>query len=183
MSIRDILLSSIYALESFSKFAESFFENRDEDAWRGWENWLTVDILRRLNNKNNIIFYPYCYCSDEIQDNTKMDIFNKKNSICIEIKTNYLTDNEIGEDINLHNRIVQDLDRLNRLDENQYFKLLIVGIVFDAIESINKFIEYFRGNQINNYNWRLYNCSAKNGAPILLLAISNSNRLPHFSNI
>jgi hypothetical protein len=46
-----IVQSAKAACRSFAEYQDNFFDFARPHAWRGWENWLAVDIGRRLNIK------------------------------------------------------------------------------------------------------------------------------------
>src|SRR4051812_44818961 len=80
---------AVEACRSFAQCSGCFFTR--ETAWRGWENWLTVEIVRCLNHPAVIPFARYP------AKNGSMDIgVGNPLRLAVEIKVNYITDAEAG---------------------------------------------------------------------------------------
>ena len=89
VNINNIIRAALESCESFTGCFDSFFNFKERNGWLGWENWLTVDIFRNLNNISVVPFAPYSVCKNNLTG--KMDLFVRYPSkIAIEIKTNYL---------------------------------------------------------------------------------------------
>lgn len=182
--IKDIIRSSWIACESFLSCSDAFFNFKIRNGWLGWENWLTVDIIRRLNNISVVPFAPYSMCKQNLTG--KMDLFVRyPNKIAVEIKTNFWDANEFGDDNKIirkfPERILKDIIKLKRVGDDIY-QLLAIAIVFELGDyRQNNMITHFSETLLANtkMNYRMYGCSASEKYIISLLVLSNSDRLPN----
>jgi hypothetical protein len=184
--INDIIRTTLNACNSFSLCSDSFFNFKMRSGWLGWENWLTVEIFRNLNNISVVPFAPYSMCDQNLTG--KMDLFVRyPNKIAIEIKTNYLDANDLGrndQSTKLPDRILKDVRKLKRVCDDIY-QLLLIAIVFELGDHLqNNLMMHFSENQIarTNMNWKMYNCPASEKNKISLLVLSNADRLPNLKN-
>ena len=104
--------------------------------------------------------------------------------IAVEIKVNYISELEIGrwnsKKQGLPNRITDDLDKRELVDESTYF-LMLVSTVLESKKSCvfcMKHINADLSERFSYMNWRWYDCSHAKGGWNLLLVISDSGRLP-----
>lgn len=107
--LKDIIRTALDSCESFAQCSKSFFNFKNRNGWLGWENWLAVDIFRRLNSTSVIPFAPYSECKKKLTG--KMDLFVRyPNKMAIEIKTNYLDVKDLNgtkkESIGFPDRII-----------------------------------------------------------------------------
>jgi hypothetical protein len=174
----------LFAAKACKSFAESSacFLNRPGRAYGGWENWLTVEITRLLNNPCVI---PFCgYPCGDAKIRTNLDIYIERPvPIAVEIKVNYITNEEIrnwGPKIEFPDRILDDGRKLDKLD-HKTVKLLLVSTCFDSSEGLDKYLSCMertlgkRFESLQHHSW--YNCSAGTGHN-LLLALSSTPGLP-----
>jgi hypothetical protein len=113
--------------------SKNFFNFEHTDSYLGWENWLTVDIARRLNHKTVVRFckYPDPDCTD------KTDLFvRSKPPICVEIKVNYIDHEEVTKwckkkTHKLPARARNDLAKLERLG-GESSRLMLVATACDS---------------------------------------------------
>ena len=116
-SVKELVRSAVQACKSFASCSSNFFDFDKREAFCGWENWLTVDITRRLNNKHVIPFCPYSEVKHRLKG--KLDLYiDSRPSMAVEIKVNYIDDTEIerwGADIGLPKRILKDAKKLRQI--------------------------------------------------------------------
>lgn len=177
--IKDVIQSAIKACEIFSPCLEDFFNFELRSGYLGWENWLTVEMFRNLNSPAVIPFAPYSIC--EKSPPGFMDLFVRyPNQIVVEIKTNYLDNDELGANsLKLHSRIKDDISKMNKVG-NSIYQLLILAIVFESQDGLEKYqYELFDTTQLEvmDMNWKFYTVSSASDHKVLLLAISNADKL------
>jgi hypothetical protein len=94
--------------------------------WLGWENWLTVEIARRLNSRKVIPFFSYP------KTQKKLDLFVCDPKLAVEIKTNYITDEESRQNPRkMSGRVVPDAKKIMSLG-GRVRKLLLVATCFES---------------------------------------------------
>jgi hypothetical protein len=135
-TIDQVVQAGAASCRSLSR-CNNFFVFEHSDSWLGWENWLTVDIVRRLNHRAVVRFGAYSNGS------TRSDIFLKtKQKIAVEIKVNYIDDNEldkwIGKKHGLPKRVADDLKKLTKSIRNADRLMLMAT----ALESSRRSSEY-----------------------------------------
>ena len=182
-SQRNVVLSAVKACRGFARCSGSFFNfKKRSGGWRGWENWLTVDITRHLNDPHVLPFCRYSYEGQRLKG--KLDIYVEAPfRIAVEIKTSYIFDREIeawGADITLTDGVFHDARKICKL-EPKIGKLLLLSICFesrDALKKYRKRAECGLASSFKSFQYhRWYDCSASAGHN-LLLALSNRAGLP-----
>ena len=171
ISKKHIVEAAIRSCKQFARSQVSFFEERN--GFLGWENWLTVDIARQLNDKNVIPFYQYP------RRKSKLDIYVKKPfPIAVEIKTNYIDKKEVdwskrhreGKRL-LPERVYKDAKKINRLDPKTE-KLLFVSTCFDTHKSLTEYKKLVQEDLKKRFKsfkcHRWHNCSVGDGHNLLL---------------
>ena len=174
-----LIWATIKSCSSFAICSSNFFKNRE--GWRGWENWLTVDIARQINSDNIIPFAKYSECDSDINGLMDLLVKTKHYFIAVEIKVNYWDDDEITKRydakdyISLPSRAVEDINKLKKAGPDVR-KLFMMSIVFESGDGINKYRKIFNRNHevLRDMNWKFFNCGDHN----LLLVISDIQRLP-----
>ena len=127
---RDIFRAACGACRSLSN-CRNFFNFDFSDSWLGWENWLTVEIVRRLDHASVIRFGKYPGSRE------RSDILVQgSSSVAVEIKVNFVDSKEIQEwkaaaAYALPNRVANDLRKLNRLGRRMN-KLLLFAVAFES---------------------------------------------------
>ena len=177
--IKDVIQSAIKACEIFSPCLENFFNFELRHGYLGWENWLTVEIFRNLNSSAVVPFAPYSICKKSLPG--LMDLFVRyPNQIVVEIKTNYLDNDELGANsLKLHSRIKDDISKMNKVG-NSIYQLLILAIVFESQDGLEKYQnELFDTTQLEvmDMNCKFYTVSSASDHKVLLQAISNADKL------
>ena len=149
---------------------------RRPNNWAGWENWLTVDIVRQLNDKSVLPFYSYP------RSTQKLDIYiEKPRPLAVEIKVTYLTDNEATDHKRLlTNRVAADAEKLTSLP-NDIGRVLLLAACFESSMGRSRYTASDRSDLLQtyaSYTSRWYNCSSQSGGHIALLVLSTLSRLP-----
>jgi hypothetical protein len=184
VSIKDLISSAVKACRAFAKCSENFFNFEKTNIWRGWENWLTVDIARRLNRQSVVPFARYSECRDTLK--TTMDLLvTRPNYIAVEIKVNYWGDDDIrrcGEEKKpLPERAIKDIEKLRKAGSDVR-KVFMISTVFESRQGLMKYRKRVLDRDqkvLKELNWKWYDCSAsRNGGHNLLLVISDIQRLP-----
>ena len=135
--IRNVILAAADACKSLSQ-CTNFFNFDETDSWLGWENWLTVDIVRRIDSPLVVRFGKYPESSE------KTDILvNGEYKIAVEIKVNYVDTLEVSKwhkdgRYKLPNRVIKDLRKLNRLGKGMK-RVLLFAIAFEDPKDQNKY--------------------------------------------
>jgi hypothetical protein len=166
-SKKDVVSAAIEACESFSECADWFFNFENSPSWLGWENWLTIDILRRLNSEHVRRFHPYS------KQKLKLDLFvDAPIQIAVEIKTNYITDQEVIKPRRLMSeRVVKDARKMRRLG-GAIEKLLLVSNFFEsnaALRAYPKRVKNDLAKRFSQFQIRWHNCSSGSGHSLLLV--------------
>jgi hypothetical protein len=126
---RAVIIAAQKACESLSR-CRNFFNFEENGSWRGWENWLTVDTVRRLNHKTVVRFGRYAKSA------THSDIIVRGSpDMVVEIKVNYVDNSELDKwskrgSHELPPRVIGDLDKLGRNGESAV-RLMLVAIAFE----------------------------------------------------
>ena len=182
VSKRTLILAAAKACKSFASSSERFFNFEKRRGWRGWENWLTVDITRRLNNNLVLPFYPYSCVGLNVK--TTLDIYvDLPVRLAVEIKVNYIDDDEIAnseEHRSLPDRVFKDALKIAGLDR-RIDKLLVISTCFEsrpALEAYQNLVKDDLAQRFTSFQHRRwYDCSAGTGHN-LLLALSSSPGFP-----
>lgn len=179
--IKQVIFCAAQACFSFSHCTKTFFNFETRLGWLGWENWLTVDIFRRLNTCKAV---PFAHYSDK---NRKLDLLINDPEIAIEIKTTYISSNEISKwsrrgSHKISKRFRDDASKL--FSETQYTNataLLLLAAVFESDADLYKYIKLTQQDLDSSFcdfrNRRWYNCSSSKGY-IGLLVVTNNVVLP-----
>lgn len=181
-SLRNVVCAAKDASCSFSQCSQYFFNFSKRPAgWAGWENWLTVEIVRRLRSDRVIPFYAYPKGTSS--KGKRLDIYvEPPRGLAVEIKVNYLDRGEIersGKRRTLPDRVATDAQKLERLD-NAVGRVLFVSTCFEAAEDLHAYPRLVQEDldaRFRGYRFRWYDCSSTGGS-ILLLAMSTHGRLP-----
>jgi len=182
-SITQVVSSAVDSVKKFAKISNIFFNFEKRNGYLGWENWLTVEIFRKLNSSCVVPYAKYS-CGKGNKSNY-MDLkVGGSASMAIEIKTNYLDQKEVNEmkgELSFPERINKDISKV-KIEKSVAYRLILIAIVFDTLETRKKFESILKGNEdvyIKRMNWNYYNCSVRGRGQIILLVISNSQRLPN----
>jgi hypothetical protein len=166
------------ACRSFAAYQLRFFNSRA--GWRGWENWLTVDVCRRLNHKHVLPFHLY----PDRKKKRHLDFFVRGDQqVAVEIKVNFIDDDEVGSKIQLPNRILEDRDKLESLTP-EIARLLIVSTCFDSDRGAQLYKSRLQAHLREAFQgWRAswHDCSVKGDGWNLLLVLGKAGR-PAASN-
>ena len=178
---KEIVKAATESCELFARTQKRFFEKRS--GYQGWENWLTVEITRRLDDGKVIPFHQYG------SGRVKMDIYIENTvPIAVEIKVNFIIQSEVarsmrdGGNRKLPAGVFADKEKINRLG-SKVEKLIFVATCFDTKESLNKYKKLVRRDieqrfkLFKQHQW--YDCSAGDGHN-LLLALSSIPGLPKY---
>lgn len=127
---RDVTRAAVDAVRDLSK-CQHFFKNLEKnESWRGWENWLTVEIVRRLDHSSVTRFGRYSSGS------ARADIVVTGSPLMmVEVKVNYIERREIERwrkenEFRLPTRIVKDIQKLQKMGRRKK-RLLIVATAFE----------------------------------------------------
>ncbi len=180
--IKDIISAAVKSCKSFAKCSENFFGKEESNSSGGWENWLTVDIIRRLNSNKVRPFYGYSVLSKKSKQ--EMDFYVKGPlQIAVEIKVNYIDSKDMAKGkIVLPPRINKDFEKYKLLDKETYF-LFLISTFLEYKKDLTKYKKLInsvlenRSADMKWLNWDWYDCSIPNSYNVLL-AISDAARLP-----
>lgn len=177
--IREIIQTAFDCCSEFALCLDNFFDFDNRNGWLGWENWLTTEIFLKLNTNSVVPFAPYSKCRLTLKG--RMDLFIKRPyEVGVEIKTNFLDDKEVeaGEQ-ELPKRILKDIAKLKKLG-NQVYQLLIVAIVFESENGLTMYksglLDYGIAG-VGGLNWKLYQVPCDCDYQMLMIAVSNADRL------
>lgn len=126
-TIDDVIRCAAESCRSFAACSDAFFNFERRKGWLGWENWLTVEIVRRLNSRLVLPFHPYPETGE------KLDLYVcAPVDLAVEIKTNYITDLEAKRNPRpMPGRVVADAAKVAGLGERTS-KLLLVSTCFES---------------------------------------------------
>ncbi|HEY3968330.1 MAG TPA: hypothetical protein VGM05_27445 [Planctomycetaceae bacterium] len=169
-SKKGVVSAAIAACSSFAECAKCFFNFERRSSWLGWENWLTIDIVRRLNSDHVLPFYPYS------KQNLKLDLFvDAPIQIGVEIKTNYITDQEVKKPHRLMSeRVVKDARKMRRLG-GSIEKLLLVSTFFESNAGVRAYparVQNDLAKRFGQFHSRWHTCSTSCGHNLLLVLSS-----------
>lgn len=182
-SVKLIIQEAHAACQSFSACSKRFFNFEKRGGWAGWEDWLTVEIFRRLNSPSVIPFASYTNSSK------KLDLRVENPRIAVEIKVTYISDNEVTfwqeqRTRTLTDRLRCDAEKLSH-EPDDVTKLLLLAIVFESSISAKKYRKLVRNDIEESYaeypKRRWHDCSAADGF-IHLLAMASDSTLPIIQN-
>jgi hypothetical protein len=170
-TFQSLVLAARKSCQAFSTCSASFFDlTRRPNNWAGWENWLTVDIVRQLNCKEVLPFLVYPGSQQ------KLDLYiESPKKIAVEIKVNYLTDGEIDRSEGerpLPQRVENDIRKLASLPKSTG-QVMLVATCFQSRRGLKVYPALVK-NCINappfrRYSATWYECSRKGGATSLLV--------------
>lgn len=168
IDIATIIRHAANACRSFAACERSFFQNRN--GWTGWENWLTVDIVRRLNSPSAVAFAGY------ESSKQKFDIFIESSNIAVEIKVTYLDEKEVAAmeaegSGRITSRLANDAKKLAAaLGDNT--GLLLLAAVFQNRSLATRYQKVVRNDLISTFhafpNSKWTSCNASGGSISLL---------------
>lgn len=172
MQISRIVREAANACQSFAGYQSRYFDFERRPGYRGWENWLTVDIGRRLNHKNVLAFHGYPTGRE------RFDLYVEgATPIAVEVKVNYLDQDEIqesGPERDLPPRVVSDAEKLNTLNPTTS-RLLLVSTCFERSEcrrAYKRLVAPSIARHFPNWEHEWRDCSdARNKGWNLLLAL------------
>lgn len=132
-SMENVIACAKAACRSFAKCSANFFNC---ESWLGWENWLTVDIVRRLDNPIVRPFHRYT------KDAKKLDIYiDAPVDLAVEIKTNYITDLEAKKSPRpMSRRVLKDAEKIMSWGKD-VDRLLLVSTCFDSTVALRAYPE------------------------------------------
>jgi hypothetical protein len=135
----EVLSAAESACRTFAACQKSFFNFERRTGWRGWENWLTVDIARRLNQETAVPFCRYLTSRERFD----LAVFDgERIAYAIEIKTSYFDDAEIAELIpgedGLPERVLRDRDKLDSL-KSDIGRMILVSICFESSDGCRRY--------------------------------------------
>jgi len=166
-SEKDVVLAAREACTSFANCAPSYFNFECRDTWLGWENWLTVDIARRLNSRSVFPFYSYP------RQNLRLDIsVGLPVKIAVEIKTNYIDNDEASDPHRLmSSRVVKDAEKIRQLHRS-IKKVILVSTFFestDGLRAYSKCVKKDLAERFGAFRCSWHDCSAGGGHNLLLV--------------
>jgi hypothetical protein len=132
ISVKVIVTQAIGACRNFAEYEKRFFNFERRNGWTGWEDWLTVEILRRLNSKKAIAYGAYP------KTKQKCDILVDPKRVAVEIKVTYITKAEVKKWAKegahyISSRAADDAKKLQGLPEKTV-KLLLFAAVFESAD-------------------------------------------------
>lgn len=161
---------------SFAGYQRHFFDFARRPGWAGWENWLTVEVGRRLNTPNVLPFYPY----PKKQNRRLLDLFacDRNSKVAVEIKVNYVDDHEIKKwkrrKVGLPDRVLEDRDKLQSL-RGKISRLLLVSTCFESPNGLASYPDLIDSRLRQDFQrWRVewHDCSVPGKGWNLLLVLS-----------
>ena len=167
-----VIQKAVAACRSFAQFQNHFFDFEQSARWRGWENWLTVDICRRLNDKD---VHPFSSYDGELNGKHMDFSIGVRSSlkVAVEIKVNYIDKDEAKQKTELPDRVLNDRDKLNSCDK-RISRLLLVSTCFQSRESMLCYrVNINPGLAKDFLGWSAtwHDCSMGNGYNLLLALI------------
>ena len=168
-NIENVILAAADACKSLSQ-CTNFFNFGKTDSWLGWENWLTVDIVRRLDSASVVRFGSYPSSSE------KTDIFiSGQNKMAVEIKANYVDTSEVASwnenaRYKLPVRATKDLWKLNRLGKGMT-RVFLFAIAFENPKDQTKYKELL--DQYLTASWGSWTSQWHKCRTFMLLALSS----------
>ncbi|HKA08482.1 MAG TPA: hypothetical protein VKD71_14580, partial [Gemmataceae bacterium] len=126
-TIDDVIRCAAESCRSFAAFSDAFFNFARRSGWLGWENWLTVEIARRLNSRLVLPFFPYPATGE------KLDLYvDAPVDLAVEVKINYITDREARQNPRpMSGRVLADAEKIAGLADRTS-KLLLVSTCFES---------------------------------------------------
>lgn len=154
------------ACKSFAAFSPRFFDFESREAWLGWENWLTVEIARLLDNKLVRAFGQYP------TGKQRFDLYiNGPTQVAVEIKVNYITNGEAERPNRpMPDRIVRDAKKLKKL-KGSVSKLLLVATCFQSrkgLKAYRRAVQHDLEMRFGEFSYKWFNCSSHDGHNLLL---------------
>jgi hypothetical protein len=165
---KHVVRAAVQACRSFAKCSPNFFNFEESANWRGWENWLTVEIARRLDSRCVLAFFAYP------KKKLRLDLFVKGNALAVEIKTNFITDREAAkENRTLPDRVVKDAKKMRALNA-ETGRLILVATIFDTREGLvayKRTVNKDLAPTFVDYRVSWHDCSSGEGHLLLLALI------------
>jgi hypothetical protein len=172
---KEIVAAAIGACRSFAKYSPCFFNFQERAAWLGWENWLTVEIARRLDSLRVIPFFTYP------KKRLRRDLFVRDDQlVAVEVKTNYITDKEASrENRSLPDRVTKDVVKMRMLD-GEIGKLILLATVLDSAQGLAAYKSAVKKDLAKTFvdfrpSW--HDCSSGKGHVLLLALFSNVRKI------
>ena len=165
-SLDDVVSCAAGACRSFARASAAFFNFEKRAAWLGWENWLSVEITRRLNSRFVLPFYAYPAACERLDLYVDVPV-----NLAVEIKTNYITDREARKRPRpLPGRVVADARKIERLG-TEVGKLLLVSTCFESKFGLKAYPECVAQHVLSRFGrfqatW--HDCSQGAGYNLLL---------------
>jgi hypothetical protein len=176
IKISEIREHAIDACRCFSEFEKRFFNFPKRQGWAGWENWFTIELVRRINSSNAIAFLSYP------SSNKKFDISINNEKIAIEIKVTYISKSEVvrwakKKSKCLSSRLYDDAKKLRNLPSTTT-KLLFLAAVFESNDLPMQYTTLVSKDVSHSYRefrsqW--FDCSSGDGC-IWLLVMENKGK-------
>jgi hypothetical protein len=167
-TVDEVIQCATEACRCFADFSDAFFNFEKRSSWLGWENWLTVEVARRLKSRNVLPFYSYPRTGE------RLDLFvSGPIHIAVEIKTNYITDREAKQNPRpMPSRVLADATKIKRLDTS-IRKLLLVSTFFESQTGLSAYPECVAHDlkaRFGQFEPKWSDCSSGSGH-VLLLAL------------
>lgn len=146
---------------------ENFFRFEHSDSWLGWENWLTVDIVRRLDHPDVVRFGAY-------RGRLRSDItIVGRKSLAVEVKVSFVDRKEIVRWSNKHTvrklpaRALKDLAKLKMASSTARL-FLFAAALEDASDSLRyrKILRQHLKSDLHGWRSSWHECGS-----IMLLAL------------
>ena len=163
---------------SFAAYEKRFFNFEKRNGWAGWENWLTIDILRRLNVTSAEPYAPYP------NGKQRFDILVDEPRIVVEIKVTYIDRAHVkkfelrGRGA-LSGRLTKDAKKVEAHTKDSV-GLLMLAVAFEHADLIRPYKTLVNEDIKDNYSTfkthRWFNCSAEDGC-VSLLALTTGEKI------
>jgi hypothetical protein len=170
-----VIQAAAAACRSFAAYQHRFFRFDRRNGWRGWENWLTVDICRRLDSGNVHPFDRY----PRSRERRHLDIFvSGETPLAVEIKINYIDDKEALIKNKLPDRILDDRKKLDSI-EGPMGRLILVSTCFESGNSAESYparVAAAIASDFLHWHAEWHDCSVPGNGSNKLLALSRPVR-------
>ncbi len=175
--VNHVVRAATAACRSFARYQSCYFQFDRRPGYRGWENWLTVEIARELHTRAILPFFEYP------SGHQRLDLFaeDERAKLAVEIKVNYLDNREIEaraeRGTEFPDRILADRDKLDSLGAG-VGRLLLVATCFESRDGLQTYPRLIQASLRRDFGfWRAQwrDCSrARDRGWNLLLALSRS---------
>jgi hypothetical protein len=170
-----VIQAAAAACRSFAAYQSRFFRFDRRNGWRGWENWLTVDICRRLDSDDIHPFERY----PTSRERRHFDIFvSGEPPLAVEIKVNYIDDEEALGKKKLPDRVLDDREKLDSIKESMG-RLILVSTCFESRNSAESYparVAAAIASDFPHWHAEWHDCSVPGNGSNKLLALSRPAR-------